>query len=86
ENVVVPLSQLEKDSEASLRSLDELSALAQSQAEEANEIALHIVQIVDVTGNNSQTSLRLTSLTDALSGSAEQTKQATSTFTLPAKS
>ena len=85
ENVVVPLSQLEKDSEASLRSLDELSALAQSQAEEANEIALHIVQIVDVTGNNSQTSLRLTSLTDALSGSAEQTKQATSTFTLPAK-
>lgn len=86
ENVVVPLSQLEKDSEASLRSLDELSALAQSQAEEANEIALHIIQIVDVTGNNSETSLRLTSLTDALSGSAEQTKQATSTFTLPMRS
>ncbi|ETX12304.1 methyl-accepting chemotaxis protein [Marinomonas ushuaiensis DSM 15871] len=86
ENVVVPLSQLEKDSEVSLRSLDELSALAQSQAAEANEIALHIIQIVDVTVNNSQTSLRLTSLTDALSGSAEQTKQATSTFTLPATS
>lgn len=86
ENVVVPLSQLEKDSEASLRSLDELSALAQSQAAEANEIALHIIQIVDVTVNNSQTSLRLTSLTDTLSGSAEQTKQATSTFTLPASS
>lgn len=86
ENVVVPLSQLEKDSEISLRSLDELSALAQSQAAEANEIALHIIQIVDVTVNNSQTSLRLTSLTDALSGSAEQTKQATSTFTLPTSS
>jgi methyl-accepting chemotaxis protein len=83
ENVVVPLNQLEKDSETSLNSLDELSELAQSQAVEANEIALHITNIVDVTVNNSQTSLRLTALTDALSGSAEQTKQATATFTLP---
>ena len=83
ENVVTPLTQLEKDSEVSLKSLDGLSELAQQQSLEANDIALRITQIVDVTVNNSQTSLRLTSLTDALSGAAEQTKQATSTFTLP---
>ena len=83
ENVVIPLTQLEKDSEVSLNSLDGLSDLAQQQSIEANDIALRITQIVDVTVNNSQASLRLTSLTDALSGAAEQTKQATSTFTLP---
>jgi len=83
ENVVTPLTQLEKDSEVSLQSLDGLSDLAQQQSLEANDIALRITQIVDVTVNNSQTSLRLTSLTNALSGAAEQTKQATSTFTLP---
>ena len=83
ENVVTPLTQLEKDSEVSLQSLDGLSDLAQQQSIEANDIALRITKIVDVTVNNSQTSLRLTSLTDALSGAAEQTKQATSTFTLP---
>jgi len=82
-NVVTPLTQLEKDSEVSLQSLDGLSDLAQQQSLEANDIALRITQIVDVTVNNSQTSLRLTSLTDALSGAAEQTKQATATFTLP---
>jgi len=83
ENVVTPLTQLEKDSEVSLTSLDELSELAQSQSLEANDIAERITQIVDVTVSNTHTSLRLTSLTDSLSGSAEQTKQATSTFTLP---
>ena len=83
ENVVTPLTQLEKDSEVSLTSLDELSELAQQQSLEANDIAERITQIVEVTVSNTQTSLRLTSLTDSLSGSAEQTKQATSTFTLP---
>ena len=83
ENVVAPLSQLEEDSAVSLKSLDGLSELAQHQSSEANGIALHITQIVDVTVNNGQTSLHLTALTDALSGAAEQTKQAVSTFSLP---
>jgi methyl-accepting chemotaxis protein len=83
ENVVGPLTQLEEDSAVSLKSLDGLSELAQHQSSEANDIALHITQIVDVTVNNGQTSLHLTALTDALSGASEQTKQAISTFTLP---
>lgn len=83
ENVVEPLTRLEKDSQESLKSLDGLSGLAQQQSLEANDIALRITKIVEVSVNNNQTSLRLTSLTDALTGAAEQTKQATSTFTLP---
>ncbi|MBD5770761.1 methyl-accepting chemotaxis protein [Marinomonas colpomeniae] len=83
ENVVGPLTQLEEDSAVSLKSLDGLSELAQHQSSEANDIALHITQIVDVTVNNGQTSLHLTALTDALSGASEQTKQAIFTFTLP---
>ncbi|MBT3146503.1 methyl-accepting chemotaxis protein [Neptunomonas phycophila] len=83
ENVVEPLTRLEKDSQESLKSLDGLSGLAQQQSLEANDIALRITKIVEVSVNNNQTSLRLTSLTDALTGAAEQTKQATSAFILP---
>jgi methyl-accepting chemotaxis protein len=83
EEVVAPLSQLEADSANSLRSLDGLSQLAQQQAREAKDMAEHITRIVDVTVSNDQTSKRLSQLTDALSGAAEQTHEATSTFTLP---
>lgn len=83
EEVVLPLSQLESDSAVSLNSLDELSQLAQQQAKEVNDIANHITLIAEVTANNGQTSLRLSSLTDDLLASAEQTKEATSIFTLP---
>ncbi|MCV2401800.1 methyl-accepting chemotaxis protein [Marinomonas sp. C2222] len=83
QDVVAPLTQLEQDSKVSLNSLDELSGLAQQQSTEANDIAERITQIVEVTTENGQTSLHLTSLTNDLSGAAEQTKQATSTFTLP---
>ena len=85
EDVVAPLSQLEADSAESLESLDGLSQLAQQQAREANDIATHITRIVEVTVSNEQTSKRLSKLTDALSGAAEQTHEATSTFTLPTK-
>lgn len=85
EDVVAPLSQLEADSAESLESLDGLSQLAQQQAREANDIAAHITRIVEVTVNNEQTSKRLSKLTDALSGAAEQTHEATSTFTLSTK-
>ncbi len=84
EAVVAPLSQLEADSANSLKSLDGLSQLAQQQAREAQDMAAHITRIVDVTTSNEQTSKRLSKLTDALSGAAEQTHDATSTFTLPA--
>ncbi|MBJ7536157.1 methyl-accepting chemotaxis protein [Marinomonas transparens] len=83
EDVVAPLSQLEADSAKSLESLDGLSQLAQQQAGEANDIAEHVTRIVEVTANNETTSNRLSKLTDALSGAAEQTHEATSTFTLP---
>ena len=83
EDVIAPLSQLEKDSAKSLESLDGLSQLAQQQAIEANEIAEHITRIVEVTASNEQTSKRLSKLTDTLSGAADQTDEATSTFTLP---
>jgi len=83
EEVVAPLSQLEADSANSLKSLDGLSQLAQQQAREAQDMAAHITRIVDVTVSNEQTSKRLSKLTDALSGAAEQTHDATSTFTLP---
>ncbi|PJE56601.1 methyl-accepting chemotaxis protein [Marinomonas sp. BSi20584] len=85
EDVVAPLSQLEADAATSLESLDGLSQLAQQQAREANDIAEHIRRIVEVTVSNEQTSKRLSKLTDALSGAAEQTHEATSTFILPAK-
>lgn len=85
EDVVAPLSQLETDSAKSLESLDGLSQLAQQQAREANDITAHITRIVEVTVNNEQTSKRLSKLTDALSDAAEQTHEATSTFTLPTK-
>lgn len=83
EDVIAPLSQLEKDSAKSLESLDGLSQLAQQQAIEANEIAEHITRIVEVTASNEQTSKRLSKLTDTLSGAADQTDEATSTFSLP---
>lgn len=83
ENVVGPLVQLEEDSAVSLKSLDGLSELAQHQSSEANGIAQHITQIVDVTINNGQTALHLSALTNALNGASEQTQQAISTFTLP---
>lgn len=82
EDVVAPLSQLEADAAKSLESLDDLSQLAQQQAQEANDIAEHITRIVEVTVSNEETSKRLSKLTDALSGAAEQTHEATSTFTL----
>jgi methyl-accepting chemotaxis protein len=82
EAVVAPLSQLEADSAKSLESLDGLSKLAQQQAEEANGIAVHVARIVEVTASNEATSKRLSKLTDTLSGAAEQTHEATSTFTL----
>ncbi|RBP83848.1 methyl-accepting chemotaxis protein [Marinomonas rhizomae] len=85
EDVVAPLSQLEADAAKSLESLDDLSQLAQQQAREANDIAEHVTRIVEVTVSNEQTSKRLSKLTDALSGAAEQTDEATSTFILPAK-
>lgn len=84
EEVVLPLSQLEADSAVSLKSLDELSQLAQQQAREVNDIANHTTLIAEVTVNNGQTSLRLSKLTDDLFDAAEQTKEATSIFTLPA--
>lgn len=83
EDVVTPLRQLELDSAKSLNSLDDLSGLAQQQASEANDIADHVTRIVEVTVSNEQTSQRLSDLTDALSGAADQTHEATSTFTLP---
>lgn len=85
EDVVTPLRQLEVDSAKSLSSLDDLSKLAQQQALEANDIANHITRIVEVTQSNEQTSRRLGQLTDALSGAADQTQEATSTFTLPTR-
>lgn len=85
EDVVAPLSQLEADAAQSLESLDDLSQLAQQQAQEANDIAEHITRIVEVTVSNEETSKRLSKLTDALSGAAEQTHEATSTFTLTSK-
>ncbi|QUX94091.1 methyl-accepting chemotaxis protein [Marinomonas sp. CT5] len=85
EDVVAPLSQLEADAAQSLESLDDLSQLAQQQAQEANDIAEHITRIVEVTVSNEETSKRLSKLTDALSGAAEQTHEATSTFTLTNK-
>jgi len=85
EDVVAPLSQLEADAAQSLESLDDLSQLAQQQAQEANDIAEHITRIVEVTVSNEETSKRLGKLTDALSGAAEQTHEATSTFTLTNK-
>ncbi|GAB3487483.1 methyl-accepting chemotaxis protein [Marinomonas epiphytica] len=83
EAVVEPLSQLEADSAQSLQSLDELTHLAQQQANEADDIAQHIARIVEVTGENEATSEQLSALTDSLSGSAKQTQKATATFTLP---
>ena len=83
ENVVEPLQQLEADSAQSLTSLDELSLLAQRQADEASDITEHVTRIVEVTSNNEATSEQLSELTDALSGSAELTHKATRTFTLP---
>ena len=85
EEVVAPLSQLEADSAVSLNSLDELSQLAQQQANEVQDIATHTTLIAEVTENNGQTSLRLSQLTDELFDSAEQTREATSIFTLPAR-
>ncbi|REG83742.1 methyl-accepting chemotaxis protein [Marinomonas pollencensis] len=85
EEVVAPLSQLEADSAVSLNSLDELSQLAQQQANEVQDIANHTTLIAEVTENNGQTSLRLSQLTDELFDSAEQTREATSIFTLPAR-
>ena len=83
QDVIAPLSQLEADSAKSLHSLDDLSQLAQQQAREANDITQHVTRIVEVTASNEATSKRLSQLTDTLSGAAEQTQQATSTFTLP---
>lgn len=83
EDVVAPLSQLEADSAKSLESLDGLSQLVQQQALETNDIAEHVARIVGVTISNEATSKRLTKLTETLSEAAEQTKEATSTFTLP---
>lgn len=83
QDVIAPLSQLETDSAKSLHSLDDLSQLAQQQAREANDIAQHVTRIVEVTASNEATSKRLSQLTDTLSGAAEQTQQAASTFTLP---
>ena len=83
ENVVAPLQQLEADSAQSLSSLDELSLLAQQQANEASDITEHVTRIVEVTSSNETTSEQLSELTDTLSGSAELTHKATRTFTLP---
>ncbi|MGR0279202.1 methyl-accepting chemotaxis protein [Marinomonas dokdonensis] len=83
ENVVAPLQQLEADSAKSLSSLDELSLLAQQQANEASDITEHVTRIVEVTSSNETTSEQLSELTDTLSGSAELTHKATRTFTLP---
>jgi methyl-accepting chemotaxis protein len=83
QDVIAPLSQLEADSAKSLHSLDDLSQLAQQQAREAGDITQHVTRIVEVTASNEATSKRLSQLTDTLSGAAEQTQQATSTFTLP---
>ncbi|MEL0612465.1 methyl-accepting chemotaxis protein [Marinomonas arenicola] len=83
EEVVIPLSQLESDSAESLHSLDELSLLAQQQANEVQDIATHTTLIAEVTQSNAETSLRLSRLTDELFDSAGQTKEATSIFTLP---
>ncbi|MEO9654036.1 methyl-accepting chemotaxis protein [Marinomonas sp.] len=83
ENVVAPLQQLEADSAQSLSSLDELSLLAQQQANEASDITEHVTRIVEVTSSNEATSEQLSELTDTLSGSAELTHKATRTFTLP---
>ncbi|GAA0826847.1 hypothetical protein GCM10009112_04790 [Marinomonas arenicola] len=86
EEVVIPLSQLEADSAESLHSLDELSLLAQQQANEVQDIATHTTLIAEVTQSNAETSLRLSRLTDELFDSAGQTKEATSIFTLPTRS
>ncbi|RDL45989.1 methyl-accepting chemotaxis protein [Marinomonas piezotolerans] len=83
ENVVEPLNRLEIDAEKSLNSLDDLTKLAQQQEEEVNEIEGNVTHIVEVTINNAHTSQRLSQLTNDLTGAAEQTKEATSTFTLP---
>lgn len=83
ENVVEPLNRLEIDAEKSLNSLDDLTKLAQQQEEEVNEIEGNVTHIVEVTMNNAHTSQRLSQLTNDLTGAAEQTKEATSTFTLP---
>lgn len=85
EEVVIPLSQLESDSAESLHSLDELSLLAQQQANEVQDIATHTTLIAEVTQSNAETSLRLSRLTDELFDSAGQTKEATSIFTLPTR-
>ncbi|MGO3407202.1 methyl-accepting chemotaxis protein [Marinomonas sp.] len=85
EEVVIPLSQLEADSAESLHSLDELSLLAQQQANEVQDIATHTTLIAEVTQSNAETSLRLSRLTDELFDSAGQTKEATSIFTLPTR-
>jgi methyl-accepting chemotaxis protein len=85
EEVVIPLSQLEADSAESLHRLDELSLLAQQQANEVQDIATHTTLIAEVTQSNAETSLRLSRLTDELFDSAGQTKEATSIFTLPTR-
>ncbi|WCN07593.1 methyl-accepting chemotaxis protein [Marinomonas mediterranea] len=83
DSVVEPLSQLEQDSAQSLESLDNLNQLAQHQAEEAEGIANRIREIVAATQENNLAAKTLASLSDDLTGAANATQSATSTFRLP---
>ncbi|TDO97270.1 methyl-accepting chemotaxis protein [Marinomonas balearica] len=83
DSVVEPLSQLEHDSAESLESLDNLNQLAQHQAEEAEQIANRVRDIVTTTQENNIAAKTLATLSDDLTGAANATQSATSTFRLP---
>ncbi|SHO56584.1 methyl-accepting chemotaxis protein [Vibrio quintilis] len=84
ESVVEPLSQLEQDSARSLESLNHLNQLAQNQAAETTRMTGHIQDIVSETQGNNRVARELSELGATLSGAAQATHTATSTFRLPA--
>lgn len=83
EQVVTPLSQLEQDSEQALHSLNDLTLLANQQAQDASNISLQVQAIVEIIRQNTLTSQELDELTSKLQTAVQQSKAATSTFSLP---
>ncbi|MFG0277641.1 methyl-accepting chemotaxis protein [Pseudomonas aeruginosa] len=82
QSIAVPLEALQVDAQISLDNLEQLTALATSQAQESETIANHVRDIVEMADANKQATDRLAAITDELLGTASGLQTSVAAFRL----